>query len=121
MLNMVNAKRVINKQSPLKLDPRLTKSAQLFSEYMARTGIFSHTADGRSFVQRCKAQNYAYPLGENIAMGQSTTEEVTRGWFNSPGHMANLMNPKAKYIGFGYAHGKSKGNIPGNYWVQDIG
>ena len=121
MLNMINAQRIIRKLRPLKMSINLPKAAQRYAEYMAKTGIFSHTADGKSFSDRIRATGYPYPQSENIAMGYATTRSVTEGWFKSPGHMANLMNPRAQYIGFGYAVGKSSGNIPGKYWVQDIG
>lgn len=40
-------------------------------------------------------------VGENLAWGHETAEEVMYdeyGWMNSPGHRANIMNPRYKYV-----------------------
>jgi uncharacterized protein YkwD len=36
------------------------------------------------------------------------------GWMKSPGHRANILNCKFRYIGVGQ-------NPVGQYWVQDFG
>jgi uncharacterized protein YkwD len=51
-------------------------------------------------------------IGENIAFGPPTIAEVMQGWFNSPGHCKNLMNPEFKEIGVAEDR---------TYWVQDFG
>ncbi len=53
-----------------------------------------------------------YAIGENIAMGQQTINEVSAGWFKSPGHCKNLMNPAYTEIGIAEKH---------YYWVEDFG
>jgi hypothetical protein len=40
--------------------------------------------------------------GENVAMGQANATEVTRAWYNSSGHRANMLNPNFRYIGVGH-------------------
>lgn len=55
----------------------------------------------------------AYSIGENVAQGQYTPEEVVESWMNSPGHSANILNPDYKYIGIGTVSEKSK-----LYWSQ---
>ena len=52
---------------------------------------------------------YAYPLGENIAMGYSSAQSVMNGWMNSPGHRANILNPDFTHIVVGGVGGR---------WVQ---
>ena len=52
--------------------------------------------------------------GENIAKGYQSAESVVRGWMNSSGHRANILNPSFKTIGVG-AYTDSKGTI---YWTQ---
>ena len=49
--------------------------------------------------------------GENIAMGQTTPEQVVQAWMNSPGHRENIMNSSFTHIGVGYV-------ASGNYWTQ---
>ena len=49
--------------------------------------------------------------GENIAMGQTTPEQVVQAWMDSQGHRENIMNPSFTQIGVGYV-------ASGNYWTQ---
>ena len=49
--------------------------------------------------------------GENIAKGYQSPEAVVRGWMNSPGHRANILNSSYTHIGVGYV-------ASGNYWTQ---
>ena len=54
----------------------------------------------------------SFAVGENIAMGQMTIDEVMKGWLKSPGHCKNLMNAMFREIGVAEDH---------DYWVQDFG
>ena len=74
---------------------QLLQSAQGHSTDMAQKNYFSHTSqDGRTLGQRVTATGYAWSnVGENIAAGQRSVEQVMTGWTNSPGHCQNLMNP----------------------------
>ena len=69
---------------------------------MARTGKFSHSADGTEPAARAKRFGYEYcTVAENIATlfssaGTDTAElarRVFEGWQNSPGHRKNMVNP----------------------------
>lgn len=51
-------------------------------------------------------------LGENLAKGQLTVEEVMQDWMNSPGHRRNILEPSFKEIGVG---------IFRDLWVQNFG
>jgi len=86
---------------------------------MANQNYFSHTSlDGRTMQGRIQNAGYgykgykSYAVGENIAEGPETIAEVMQGWFHSPGHCKNLMNPQFKEIGVAESNG---------YWVQDFG
>ena len=61
-----------------------------------------------------KAKGIQYKAApENIAMGQKTAAEVVKGWMESPGHRANIMNGNFTHIGIGY-------DANGNYWTQQF-
>ncbi len=45
-------------------------------------------------------------------------EEVVAGWLVSPGHCANLMDPRFRHTGVGVAEGSRTGEY---YWVQTFG
>lgn len=108
ILALVNQQRSANGLPALTLNGKLTSAAQSYAEQMQRTGYFSHTAqDGTTFKQRDEAAGYTnwVWLGENIAYGQPTAEDVMVAWMNSPEHKANILNVKAKELGVGYAPG----------------
>ena len=55
-------------------------------------------------------------IGENIAYGQNSPEDVMNRWMNSSGHRANILNAEFEEIGVGcYVKGSRK------YWVQLFG
>ena len=61
---------------------------------MKDLGYFSHTSPtyGSPF-EMMKNFGISYrSAGENIAKGYATPEAVVKGWMNSPGHRANILN-----------------------------
>lgn len=56
-----------------------------------------------------------FEVGENIAAGQRSPEEVVESWMNSSGHRANIMHKSFRHMGAGYAQ-RNAGY--GKYWVQ---
>lgn len=105
--------------APLAYNAQLTQAAQAHATDLATRNYFSHTSlDGRTVAQRITATGYAWvAIGENIAAGQTTPEQVVAGWLQSEGHCRNIMNPAYKDLGVGYAQGGSYGTT----WVQDFG
>ena len=87
---------------------------------MARRRFFEHRgSDGSEPRDRVRRAGYASRLtGENIALGPESAEEAVAGWLDSPGHCANIMEPRLHDIGVGVAVGKKRGQI---YWVQEFG
>ena len=57
-------------------------------------------------------------VGENIAAGYATPEDVVAGWMASPGHRANILSPNFSEIGIGVSAG---GGQFGTYWTQEFG
>ena len=83
------------------------------AEDMAKKGYFSHTSPtyGSAFDMMKKYGVSYRTAGENIAKGQKTAESVMKGWMNSSGHRANILNPSYTQIGVGYV-------ANGHYWTQ---
>jgi len=105
--------------APLIWNDELEIAAIGHAKDMANKNYFSHTGkDGRTMDKRVIASGYTYKgyksfaVGENIAQGQMSIAEVMDGWFKSPGHCKNLMNPGFKEIGIA---------LYNTYWVQDFG
>lgn len=104
---------------PLVWNQQLEKAAIAHAVDMYKKRYFSHQSkDGRKIQDRIMNAGYtfngfrSFVIGENIAFGQQSIEEVQNGWFRSEGHCRNLMNPEFKEVGVAW-HQK--------YWVQDFG
>jgi uncharacterized protein YkwD len=105
---------------PLRISSELTDAAEAHAGDMARRKFFEHRgSDGSEPKDRVRRTGYRWLLtGENIALGPESAEEVVKGWLDSPGHCANIMEPRFKDIGIGLATGGKRGQI---YWVQEFG
>jgi uncharacterized protein YkwD len=105
---------------PLRPSSKLDDAATAHARDMARRKYFEHRgSDGSEPKDRVRRTGYQWRLtGENIAFGPESAEEVVAGWLDSPGHCANIMEPRFKEIGVGLAVGRKRGQI---YWVQEFG
>jgi uncharacterized protein YkwD len=104
---------------PLVWNNQLEDAARGHALDMSERGYFSHTSkNGRTVSDRVIEMGYTYKgfknfaVGENIAQGQMTIDEVMDGWLKSEGHCRNLMNPSFKEVGVSEVD---------HYWVQDFG
>jgi len=97
---LTNKQRAAHGCKAVKVDARLMNAARGHSTFMARTGTFSHTGSGGStFDRRIRAAHYAHPRSENIAYGYRSGVDVMKGWMNSPGHRANILDCTATTVG----------------------
>ena len=108
IVELTNAFRKANALQEVTPNAALTAAARAFADYIARSGKFSHEADGRTPQDRVLAQGYRYCLiAENLAWnldsrGYDTgrlAREVVEGWKASPGHRENLLLRGATEIG----------------------
>ncbi|MDB6085782.1 MAG: hypothetical protein JWN43_3663 [Gammaproteobacteria bacterium] len=85
---------------------------------MAQHDYFEHRdLAGHSPAERVRAVGYREKLvGENIAYGPKSADEVVQGWLDSPGHCENIMDPRFAEMGIAYAAGPPSRH--GLYWVQ---
>jgi uncharacterized YkwD family protein/spore coat assembly protein SafA len=116
VIELTNQERQKAGLSPLQLDWQLSRVARYKSRDMRDTGYFAHRSPqyGSPF-DMMKSFNVQYSsAGENIAVGQTSPEQVVREWMNSPGHRKNILNGTYTHIGVGYA----KGGSYGTYWTQ---
>lgn len=113
VINLTNNERKKNGLPPLQADASLSRVAQAKSNDMNAKHYFSHTSPtyGSPFdMMRDFGVTYR-SAGENIAMGQSTAQQVVSAWMNSEGHRKNILSPNFTNIGVGYTQ-------TGNYWAQ---
>jgi uncharacterized protein YkwD len=103
---------------PLNLSGTLGTVALGHASDMAAHSYFEHQdLTGHSPADRVRAVGYKEKLvGENIAYGPESVDEVMRGWLDSPGHCENIMDPRFAEMGLALAAGH--GAHHGLYWVQ---
>ncbi len=104
--------------SPLTLSATLANVAFGHAADMAGHDYFEHQdLTGRSPAQRVRAGGYEEKLvGENIAYGPKSIDEVVQGWLDSPDHCENIMDPRFSEMGVAFAPGQLSRR--GLYWVQ---
>jgi uncharacterized protein YkwD len=103
--------------APLTLDRTLDGVAYGHATDMAEHNYFEHEdLAGHTPADRVRAVGYREKLvGENIAFGPRTADEVVQGWLDSPGHCENIMDPRFAQMGIAYAAGHAKRGL---FWVQ---
>ena len=127
LLNRVNEARSQPRQcgdqdfdaaEPLSWSCKLEDAARAHSEDMAELEFFSHTGpEGVQTGERVDDRSYSWSaVGENIAAGQSSVDQVVDGWLSSPGHCANIMS--AEFTEMGAARIEAPGSQYSPFWTQ---
>jgi uncharacterized protein YkwD len=107
----------------LRTNKSLAQAAAAHAADMVAKHFFAHDSlDGRSPFDRMKAAGFrGGAMAENIAVGYTSAASVVKGWMNSPGHRANILNCSYTMIGIGYDSGQVKPDWGNGSWVQDFG
>jgi uncharacterized protein YkwD len=132
-LCLVNAERTQRGLVALTANPQLGKAAQKYSLEMVRESFFDHVSPGGStLLSRVRrGTGYlrgarSYSLGENIAWGSgdfATPQETVKGWMESAGHRANILNRRFRHVGTGVAIGAPEDaqGMPAATYTMDFG
>jgi uncharacterized protein YkwD len=93
LLAVHNRERQHEQRGALKLSAKLCESARAHARDMAKHQKLDHKgSDGSTVIDRVKRVGYNYVrVGENIAFGQKTVDQVMDTWMKSPGHRTNIM------------------------------
>lgn len=110
VLNEVNKQRTASGAQPLTMDKELLDAAMFRAHEISV--FFQHV---RPNGEDCFSVSELM-MGENIAAGQRTSAQVMKGWMNSPGHRANILDKSYNSIGIGMAVVDDQ-----YYWVQCFG
>ena len=123
MLAQVNAQRRKAGAPALKMDRDLQQAAQGHAQDMLARGYFAHKSpSGTSVRERSREAGYQWrTIGENIAEGQTSVDEVVTTWMGSPGHRQNILNPNFRDLGIGLVLGKNRAGEYRVIWVQNFG
>lgn len=112
VFDLINAKRVANGLSALKIDDELQNVARIKAQDMVDNNYFSHNSPvyGSPF-NMIKSFGISYKTaGENIA-GNSSNSGAVNAWMNSAGHKANILNSSFNYTGIGVVTSPKYGKI----------
>lgn len=119
-IRLTNQARADYNLDPLTGNPLLQQAAINHIKDMVTTGRYlGHTgSNGSTARDRIDGVGYAWrEFAENAAAGQYSPAEVVGGWMNSPGHRANILNPRLREIGIGF----SLDTNGDTYWIQKFG
>lgn len=117
LLRLHNRERSKRNLPRLRFHRALNRAAVKYARVMNANNHFDHNGpDGSTMDSRILAEcsNCFLTMGENIARGQRSPAEVTRGWMRSPGHRRNILNRRFGRVGFGRAGSPT-------YWVTNFG
>lgn len=109
---VTNRERATNELRHLALDAELDAAASEKLADMIEKNYFAHVSPvGTGVDGWVEGAGYRYILiGENLAMGNFTDEEdLVSAWMASPGHRANILNPKFTEIGIAAKKGTVEG------------
>ena len=124
IIDLTNEFRVEHGRNKVAANARLTEAARYFAGYIAKTGRFSHDADGMVPATRAQKHGYEYCIvSENLAYrevsGPAPARELAQGlvegWKKSPGHRKNMLDPDVTDIGAAVAR-----NQKGAYYAAQM-
>lgn len=103
---------------PLSPDARLERAAAAQAAYMARSGRMEHaTGPGLDFAARMRTAGVDAPAAENLAHGRMEPGRLFSMWMASPGHRANMLDPR--FSRYGLAHAADGSGQ--RYWALVLG
>ena len=100
LFNAANAERIQRGLQPLRWNANLYRAAHAHAEEMAARASISHQYPGEpELAERGRASGARFSLiSENVAEAP-TAVMIHDAWMNSPGHRANLLDPKVDSVG----------------------
>lgn len=121
VIDLVNRERTSRSLNPLTADTQLNEMSEDYCCEMIEGGFFAHdnpyTGEGPG--QRAINAGYIYlAVGENLAAGQTSPEQVVADWMASTeGHRENILSSQWREVGVGIRTGGQYGV----YWVLEFG
>ncbi|PVV02108.1 hypothetical protein BB560_003448 [Smittium megazygosporum] len=92
MLDLINKVRAQHGKGPVQITDPLNKAALAQAQYQFEIKEMTHSSKFSKLSERFAASGATCnACAENVAMGQTSIDEVMRDWENSPGHLANLV------------------------------
>lgn len=120
VLALTNEERESRGLHPLMLNPTLCVMADEYCCEMIEGRFFGHQShSGEGPGDRARRHGYVFlAIGENLAVGQTSPEQVMAEWMSSAGgHSQNILSHQWREIGLAVRTGGEHGI----YWVQEFG
>jgi uncharacterized protein YkwD len=107
IVQLANQARAEAGAGPLQWDAALATAARQHCLRMTAEGSISHQYAGEPNVSARAAQAGAHfsLIEENVAIAP-TPAAIHDGWMHSPGHRANLLNPRVDHVGVAVVAGR---------------
>jgi uncharacterized protein YkwD len=130
---LINQERAKVGLNALTAEYHLQAAADHHSTDMIQADYFDHTSpSGETAAANVLNTGYvppdsAYTIGENLAWGTlelSTPAEIVAAWMRSPGHRANILDPRYRQTGLGVAPAvpaSLSSGQPGGTFTQEFG
>ena len=117
VFDLTNKERTAEGLPALVWNDKLAESGAAHCQDMIDRNYFAHnTPEGTTPGDRATAAGYDWLwVGENIAAGYTSPEQVMQGWMNSPDHKENILQFKE----LGVAVRVSRTGRA--YWAQEFG
>ena len=120
VIELVNQERTSRGLAAVTLNEQLNQMAADYCCDMIEERFFGHTDPytGEEPGQRALEAGYIYlAVGENLAGGQTSPEQVMAEWMASPPHRQNVLAAQWREAGLAV----STGGEYGVYWVLEFG
>ena len=107
IINLTNRERAGINLPPLIENQELSQAAYQKALAILENDKFSHEPDNsHKFSYWIPADYHYLKVGENLAMGFGTPEQIVKAWMDSQKHKDNILDPKYKEIGVAVVYGK---------------
>jgi len=109
LMDAVNRERQERKLPLLKLDEGLARAARKHAELMAEQRLLEHQlSDEPDLAARAHDAGARFShITENIGMAE-WADKLHEGWMRSPGHRANILDPRIDSIGIAVVEGEER-------------
>jgi uncharacterized protein YkwD len=117
---LLNSERMRHGLEPLARNDVLDAQAEQYACEMIYYDFFAHVnpITHSDLAERAAEFEYEYwMIGENLAAGQTSPEQVVADWMASPGHRENMLGETYTEVGVGLRQGGDYGL----YWVLEFG
>ncbi|KAJ2218993.1 hypothetical protein FB645_000654 [Coemansia sp. IMI 203386] len=112
MICKVNKLRLNKGLVPVVYHGQLLQLARRHAQFQSEYRVVTHADNGGRIGDRLSALGFSWNvILENVGAGANEDSEIIDAWAKSPGHLANILNPDARFMGAAVSNG---------FWVQDF-